>query len=110
MMHQSKIEERLPEPQLNNEIKADVTSVRPSIAKPHVSGSNLSKGMVVFDEEGKEWTVLSCDDLHNVHLIKEGDGLLINVNGKDIECGGSDLCCLVENCNEFIEHRPTYCH
>ena len=76
-----------------------------------VSGSNLYNGMTLLDEERKIWTVISCEDLHNVHLIKEGYGLIINVNGKDIECGGSDLCCFLETCNEFIDYRPLYyCH
>lgn len=35
-MNKSKIEKRLPEPQHSKEKKADVTSVRPAIAKPHV--------------------------------------------------------------------------
>ena len=35
-MNKSKIEKRLPEPQLKKEQKADVTSVSPAIAKPTV--------------------------------------------------------------------------
>ena len=35
-MSKRKIEKRLPEPQHSKEQKADVTSVRPAIAKPHV--------------------------------------------------------------------------
>jgi hypothetical protein len=38
-MNKSKIEERLPEPQPNQGINDDATSVSPSIAKPNVSGS-----------------------------------------------------------------------
>ena len=38
-MKKSKIEKRLPEPQYKKEQKADVTSVRPAIAKPLVIGS-----------------------------------------------------------------------
>lgn len=78
--------------------------------KPLVSGSNLFKGMNLLDNKNKKWNVINCEDLHNVHLIKEGEGLLINVDGKDIECGGSDLCCFVENCTEFLENRPLYYH
>ena len=35
-MNKSKIEKRLPKPQHSKEQKADVTSVSPAIAKPHV--------------------------------------------------------------------------
>lgn len=45
-MNKSKIEERPPEPQLNQGTNDDVTSVSPSIAKPHVVGS----GGLSFDE------------------------------------------------------------
>lgn len=98
-MNQSKIENGQPEQKPNSEQTAD---------SQLVIGRNLHKGMTVYDKKGKEWVVLSCDNLHNVHLIKKGKGLLINLNGKDIECGGSDLCCYVENCNEFINNPSMY--
>jgi hypothetical protein len=65
-----------------------------------VKKNDLIEGLRIIDDNGKKGIVLDCSDLHNVHIILDGTGLLIkNKEEKEIECGGSGLYCFDE-CKE----------
>lgn len=66
-----------------------------------VTRHNIFKGMRITDKDGKKGTVLDCSDLHNVHVILDGKGLIIK--DKEIDCGGSGLYCFVEHCPDNLE-------
>ena len=73
-----------------------------------VTGFNVKKGMRILDE-GKLGTVISCEDLHNVHVILDGEGLGVKIDGEEVECGGSALYCMASGCEENWTYRyPIY--
>ena len=69
-MSKSKIEKRLPEPQYKKEQKADVTSVRPAIAKPHVIGSQSTSYDLEDVEKAKDFIWNYMSDLDKQAMIK----------------------------------------
>jgi hypothetical protein len=74
-----------------------------------VTRSNLFKGMCVQDSEGKKGVVRNCEDLHNVHITFEGEGIEIDWYETPFECGGSGLYCFVEGCEDNCENEdPLY--
>ena len=68
-----------------------------------VTRSNIKGGMKVIDSDEKVGKIIACEDLHNAHVIFEGEGLEVKVYGKVINCGGSGLYCFVEGCAENSE-------
>jgi hypothetical protein len=72
-----------------------------SQAKRRVEAEDLSEGLLVVDKQGNKGIVRDCKDLHNVHITYEGEGMIINCNGKEIECGGSSFNCFIESCDEY---------
>jgi len=76
-----------------------------------VTRNNLFKGMCVQDSEGIKGVVRNCEDLHNVHITFEGEGIDIDWYETPFECGGSGLYCFVEGCEENSEEIDTmyYC-
>lgn len=72
-----------------------------SDAKKRIEAEDLVDGLLVIDNEGNKGVIRDCSDLHNVHVIFEGDGMLIDIDGEEIECGGSSLYCFIEGCEEF---------
>lgn len=87
---------------MNEEKKIDNPQTANGI-KQCVTRSNIKGGMKVIDSDGKVGKVIACEDLHNVHVIFEGDGLEVKVHGKAITCGGSGLYCFIEGCEENSE-------
>ncbi len=76
---------------------------------PSVTRSNLFKGMCVQDSEGKKGVIRDCNDLHNVHVTFEGEGIEIDWYETPFECGGSGLYCFVEDCEDNCENEdPLY--
>jgi hypothetical protein len=73
--------------------------------KASVTRSNLSKGMCVQDSEGKKGVIRNCEDLHNVHVTFEGEGIEIDWYEIPFECGGSGLYCFVEDCQGNCENE-----
>lgn len=70
---------------------------------------NIVKDMCVQDREGKNGVIRNCDDLHNVHVTFEGEGIEIDWYGTPFVCGGSGLYCFVENCEYNCENQdPLY--
>jgi len=69
--------------------------------KIRVTSKNIKEGLQILDEEGREGIVIDYEDLHNVHVIYQGEGLLIEIQMKMVDCGGSELMCMDENCEEF---------
>ena len=83
---------------------------KPSFCQTPVSRSSLYVGMPVVDSEGQRGIIRSCNDLHNVHVTFEGEGITIDWYGEPFECGGSGLYCFVEGCEENDELiYPLYC-
>lgn len=70
-----------------------------------VTRSNLFKGMCVQDSEGKKGVIRDCNDLHNVHVTFEGEGIEIDWYETPFECGGSGLYCFVEDCEDNCENE-----
>lgn len=64
---------------------------------------DVQEGMIVYDSEGKKGKVHDCKDLHNVHVVFEGEGIVVSWYGEPIECGGSGLYCLVKSCEFYHE-------
>jgi len=72
--------------------------------KVKVKREDLKKGLRVIDDESNSGTILNCEDLHNVHVVLDGDGLDVTLeNGEDIKCGGSSLYCFSEFCEKNDE-------
>jgi hypothetical protein len=74
-----------------------------------VTCDNISSGLKVVDSEGNIGKVISCEDLHNCHVLFDGTGVKVKVHGKSIECGGSSLYCFHSGCEENDEEiDPLY--
>ena len=94
----------------NRNSKVEGKQSTPAFAKLPVSRSSLYVGMPVVDSEGQRGIIQSCNDLHNVHVTFEGEGITIDWYGESFECGGSGLYCFVEGCEENDELiDPLYC-
>jgi hypothetical protein len=100
-MNKSKIEERLPEPKVNQETDEEVISVSPSIAKPNVSGwVSFSQGYP--DENETVWLYNSMNNFVALgcHVWTGEDsgwvwalsnGIIYSENGKIVsECESDD--------------------
>jgi hypothetical protein len=55
---------------------------------------------IIVEDESRLGKIYKADDLHNVEVVFDGTGILIEMNGEEIECGGSGLYCLVSDCDE----------
>lgn len=77
--------------------------------KTTITKENVCVGLSVIDDEGNIGKIIECDDLHNVYVIFEGTSSIVNIDGVDIECGGSALICLVEAC-ELYETDQLFLH
>lgn len=68
-----------------------------------VTRSSLFKGMHVQNSEGKKGIIRNCEDLHNVHITFEGEGIIVDLYETPFECGSSGLYCFVEGCKDNDE-------
>ncbi len=69
-------------------------------SKASVTIDNITQGMTIYDSDGKKGIVRDCKDLHNIHVTFEGTGIIVDVDGKPTDCGGSGLYCLIDGCDE----------
>jgi len=76
--------------------------------KNPVTEENICIGLSVIDDEGNIGKIIECDDLHNVYVIFEGTGAIVNIDGVDNDCGGTALICLVEAC-EMYKPNQLFC-
>ena len=73
-----------------------------------VNSSNIFKGLRVMDNKGVIGTVMECDDLHNVWVIFDGEGLIVEIDNTEKECGGSGYYCFVKKCDENNDQLYTF--
>lgn len=64
-----------------------------------ISYTDIKNDMRVYDSDGTACTVRKCMDPHNVLVTYDGDGMLIEIDDKSIECGGSAMICMADGCD-----------
>ena len=55
---------------------------------------------ILVKDEGLMGKIYNADDLHNVEVIFDVNGVIAEVNGEEIECGGIGIYCFLNCENE----------